>query len=169
MKSLLGLIFFIVGTLHGEHLFLIPDESGHALHHLKQGIGSAEDGLILITPTLQNRTLEKALQKAAQNGVSVTLVTGGHPDDNAAALVRFSGIDYRIAKGLRHEDDQGVLALSLLIVDNRLACLSTLPFDQDALKQDIGAVDCTDTPETIANYRMLAKPILERSVSYLKP
>ena len=169
MKSHLALIFFIVSALYGEPLFLAPDESDHALHHLKQGIASAENEVIVITPKLQNRTLAKSLQKAAQKSVPITLVTGGLPGDDAAGLVRFAGIDYRIVKGLRHEEKQGILTLSLLLVDDRLACLSTLPFARDALKQDIGVVECRTDPDTVARYRLLTQPILERSVSYLNP
>ena len=167
--GLVPMLLLLASLLHGAPSFFMPDEADDALAHLHKRIAAARHTLTLITPQFHSRELERAVVKAVERGVSVTLVTSGSDADHGASLVRFRGVAYRIAHGQLVDDYDGALALTFMIVDDAYACSSSLPFRSDAFSHDIGLLECSDAPPRLATYRDAAKRIIERSRPYLQP
>jgi hypothetical protein len=167
MKYLLTLILLYTAPYASERLFFLPDEADDALYQLKETIASAQTRLLIITPEITSRSIEKALTKAAKRGVAITLVTSGKKDDSAAALVRFASVDYRIVHGLQTDYQNGELAITLIRSDDRLQCTTPLPLSDKNLEHDIALLRCTD--RLSAMERDYSERIIQRSSAYLIP
>ena len=148
--------------------FLLPDAMDDALEHLVVQIDTAHRQIILATPSLKTHTLTKALERAVERGVALTLITSGS-DDDANALVRFENVDFRVIDGLRSDTYSGSLSVSLLSVDASLACSISMPLSQDELSHSIGLVECSRQASLLRRYAAYLATMRERSRGYLRP
>lgn len=167
MKYLAAILFFCSAVFASEPPFFLPDEADDALYRLKRTIGASQSRLLVITPKIKSRTLEKALSKAAKKGLPITLVTSGKTDDAAAALVRFDSVDYRIVKGLQTDYRNGALALTLIRSDDRFQCVTSLPLTDEAFEHDIALLQCDSKLSSLE--REHTDRIVQRSTPYLIP
>ena len=167
MKYLPAILFISTVLLATPRSFFLPDEADHARYHLKQAIAAAQSSILLISPKIKSRSIEKALSKAAKRGVAVTLVTSGKTDDAAAALVRFGSVDYRIIKGLQTDYRSGELTYTMIRIDDRLQCMTSLPLSDEHFEHDIAQLRCSK--KLTVTDREYSDRILQRSKPYLIP
>lgn len=169
MKILLLQLLVINALLHGSPLFLTPDEADDATHHLRTLIASAQNSVLIITPSFDPGLFKQALLKAINHGVSVRLVTSANAPESGAGLARFRHVDYRTVTGLDTPYKRGSLSLSLVISDNQDACIATMPLTRLNTEHDLGIVQCSSETGPVKHYHEYAKRILERSQPYLVP
>ena len=167
MKPLIFATVFVCSLFGASETFLLPDNTADALYGLKKAIGSAEKNITLITPDLQSPTIKKALVNVLEHNVFVTIITQkGEPGD-AVSLVQFRQMEVMGVQGLHSDYESGRLMLSLLIIDNRQTCISTIAFNERMMKHHIGIIECTDDPKRLKSYQNYATTLKERADPYL--
>jgi hypothetical protein len=168
-QPILWLLLGLSASLAAAPSFFMPDETDDALYQLETLIDSAQKHLLIITPELDKALWDRPLGRAAARGITVTLVTTGEESDGGTALVRFKGIDYRNVSGLQSPSRSGLLAMTLLIVDDTAVCTTALPLLRSHFEHDLGVLECYGDAESLLRYNSYAERILARSKAYLQP
>ena len=70
--------------------------------------------------------------------------------------------------GLQGDHLSGKMSTSLILIDQKEACLCTVALDEQAMRQDIGFLECTREPQRVKTYLRHAKTLKARSRKYLK-
>lgn len=168
MKPILLTLLLVRTCLAASEIFLLPDNTTDALYFIAKSIASAEHNITIITPDLKSKSIRKSLSKNFQKGVFSTIITKELPLDDAAYLAQFKPIKVMIIKGLQSDYRQGRLKLSILLVDEKYACISTVAFNEEIMGQDIAIIECTSDPQRLKHYRHIIKTLLGRSNDYLQ-
>lgn len=154
--------------MNADESFILPDNTSDALYFLKRNIDSANKELTIITPHLKSQKLRNSLEKSSAKGVHVTIITHSEPIGDAAYLAQFKDIDVNIIQGQQSDHQKGRLALSLLLIDNKYACISTSAFDERLMRHDIALIECTSDSQRLRHYTDIIETQLRRSKSYLQ-
>jgi sugar-specific transcriptional regulator TrmB len=168
MKLLLSVLLLTITALNASEIFLLPDNETDALYFLKKHIASAEKSITIVTPELNSKTIRKNLQKSFDKGIVSTIITRENPVDDAAYFAQFAQVKVLIAKGLQSDYRRGGLSLSMLIVDEKHACISTAAFNEETMRHDVAVLECTDDPQRLKHYLGILKTLLGRSGTYLQ-
>lgn len=167
MKPILLTLLLMHTCLVASEIFLLPDNTTDALYFMAKSIASAEQNITIVTPDLHSNSIRKSLPKSFKKGAYSTIITQELPIDDAAYLAQFKPIKVMIIKGLQSDYRQGRLRLSMLLVDEKYACISTVAFNEEIMRQDIAMIECTSDPQRLKHYMHIVKTLIDRSDNYL--
>lgn len=162
------ILILIYSLMSATETFILPDNTSDALYYLKRNIDSVNKELTIITPHLKSRTLRNSLEKSSAKGMHVTIITQQEPMSDAAYLAQFKHIDINIIHAQQSDHQKGRLALSLLLIDKKYACISSSAFDEGAMRHDIALMECTGDTQRIRHYTDIVETQLRRSKPYLQ-
>ena len=168
MKLIILSTFFLLTLVHASESFLLPDQTPDVLHKLSTLIRSAKKTIVLVTPELRSNILKKSLVKAVKRSMGITIITSAETIADAAYLAQFNKTGILTLRGLQTDTHEGQLRLSLIMIDNRRACIATLPFNEQAMRHDVAMASCTDDPEQLSRYHAYIATLLSRSAPYLQ-
>lgn len=168
MKPMLLTLLLMYTCLIASEIFLLPDNATDALYFLKKSIASAEQNITIITSDLKSNAIRKSLPKSFKKGVSTTIITKEHSMDDAAYLAQFKQIKVMVTKGVQSDYRQGRLKLSMLLVDEKYACISTVAFNEQKMRQDVAIIECSSDPQQLKHYIHILKTVISRSSAYLQ-
>ncbi len=154
--------------MNAAESFILPDNTSDALYFLKRTIDSVDKEVTIITPHLKSQRLRNSLEKSSAKGIHVTIITQQEPMGDAAYLAQFKHIDVNIIQGQQSNHQKGRLAISLLLIDKKYACISTSAFDELLMRHDIALIECTDDTQRLRHYTDIIETQLKRSKSYLQ-
>ncbi len=167
MKRLLLIFMLLSCYLRASEIFLLPDHTTDALHTINSLVKKSQHEILIISSSLQSKKLERSLKKLAHSGISITLILGKKNAFSASSLQQYQSVEIKTLNGLQSDKEQGKLSTTLIIVDKREACLSSVTLNEDAMRHDIGFVECSSDPQRLKTYLRHAQTLKERAKSYL--
>ncbi|MEA3373854.1 MAG: hypothetical protein U9Q62_09210 [Campylobacterota bacterium] len=168
MKHLLLIILFTPFYLNASEIFFLPDHTTDALYTIDTTLKNSQKELLIITAALQSEKIEKRLKKLAISGVKTTLIISNEHAFKASKLLQYRHIDLRTIDGLQSAHKAGEITTTLILSDQKELCLCTAALDEQAMRHDIGFLECTREPQRVKTYLRHAQTLQKRSKSYLK-
>jgi hypothetical protein len=165
MKSFAAALLILPVSLLATEHYLFPDQESDASHTLKQKILRAEEKVVLVSSVLSDKVLVKAVEKILQRGRHVTFVTAS--ERQASYFAKYRNIDVRVMRKLS-SDSTRTLELNYMLLDDEELCLSTLPFDDEMMRNNTGTMQCTVESEPVRFYRRVTETLAARSSGYLE-
>jgi hypothetical protein len=162
-----GLRLLLVPVLlYSTEHYLLPEQCSDARHTLKQKILRVDKEMFLVTAALRDKALVTAVEKALQKGRRLILVTTS--PHLASFFAKYRNTEVRVLKRSSAGTESADLRLNYLLLDDTELCLSTLPFEREAMRSRIGTMQCTLDPETVRFYRRVCQTLAARSFCYLE-
>jgi len=139
---LLKLLVFIPIFLFSMDFFPLPDEAYHFNDTLNTSLQNAQTEILIITPYINNYSLQKALKKAAKHGVKVTIINakGNNEVDKTSQLSLYKNISVYTLKS------EAALKGSTVCIDNSTLVLLSTALDFKVLKRDYGFATVNQSP-----------------------
>ena len=125
-------------VLFADTLFLMPHQWHDARHRIAEMFRRTPGHLTIVTDTLQDTVLRRALQKRIETGAAVTLMTSSNK--TAAHWAIYRNLDACVLTTLRP------LGYSLCVTDKAESCLFTNPLSTEEFRSS-GMMHCADSAE----------------------
>ena len=165
MKLLLTTFLFTF-SLFSQTLYLLPDEYNNVVHYLTQEIEKAEKTIFILTHSLNNYELKKSLQKVAEHGIKIKLISSA--DDQKKQLALYKNIKTYLLEPIQSSLLNGEISTTLIIIDNKLICRLSTPLETTQMKHNIDIFTCKDNKEFIDEIHDSLTLLMKRSKPYLE-
>ncbi len=162
MKKLIPTWLLFLSVVYGNSFFLLPDQSSDALYALKQKIKAAQNSIVLITPFALDKSLRKAIIKRLPYLDTFTLITSSEKIAGSFAIYKNSDVK------LLRSDNVHNLQMTLLLIDERHGCLSSVGLIKNITRSQTGIITCSSTSEEIDFYQSVIRRLDLRSDAYFK-
>ena len=160
MIKLITLILTITITNANILPFLLPDEGSHFNHHLQSLLKNAQKEIVVIAPSMNYPSLNKAITHALAHGGHLTLIVS-KPLGDPLRLVAYDGVTlYTYAPR--------ALTDTLILIDNTYICHLGGALSEKSLGDTITNAWCSDEPSLILTTQKEITTLLKRSKPYLQ-
>jgi sugar-specific transcriptional regulator TrmB len=162
MKPLL-IIFLFTFSLFSQSIYLLPDEYDDIIYHLSKEIDKAEKVVFILTNEFNNYELKKTLLKAAKRGIKITIISS--PNKGKKQLALYKNIQTYLLKPIQSSILDGRVAITLIIIDDKLTCTLATPLETTQMKHNIDIFTCKEYTDDIQS--SITK-LIKRSQPYLE-
>ena len=156
MKKVVFIWIVFVSTLYAADSFLLPDQYNDALYRLKQKILSANKSLVILSAFPIDNALRYAIKKRLSHHVSFELITSSQTEAASFAVYQNTHIH------LLRSPNMQQMHMTLLLLDDKEACFSSVALNTTAMRHEIGILQCGTTidfyQQAIAKLRRRCDP-----------
>ena len=159
IKLLLSLFF--LGTAYGaQNVYLFPDQKNDFMHRFAENLRRSEGPVLVLTPSLNAPEFKKSLLKKVRSGTPIELVVSC-PDGDPVSIVQYAQVDLFVYSARPMNG-------SVVVFDDRHACILALPLDEARMGDEASIGRCTEDPSEIVALKNRFLLVKKRSVPYLK-
>jgi len=156
---LIGLMILGITVFANEH-YLLPEQKSDLMRTLKLKIERAHT-ITIITQKLDSSMLSRSIEKSLRNHAKLLLITTDL--STASYYAKYKNVTIKVPTA-QHLSE--TFTLNILLIDESDICISSLPFDENILKREIGQVICTTDSEDIRFGEEITKKFIERFEAY---
>ena len=146
MRPYISLTFafsILFTTLQANEYYLMPEQKSDLMQTLKRKVARAHT-LSVITTDLESPILSKGIEKLLKKEYPFILVTPSR--SSAAYYAKYKNTKVYLPPSQRPLEHFNI---NILIIDKSDICISSLPFNEQLLRQAQGIVRCTTAKEEV--------------------
>lgn len=151
-------LLLLAATLAAETAFLLPHAWQDARHRIFRLIGDGETELVVITQTLDDPSLRRALKKALGKARPIRLLTPSA--ESAAAWAPYRNMEVCLLPNSGPEP----LGFSLIAASEGEACFLSLPLSRVQFQSHAGIMHCSESGE----YRKVIETLRNECTPYFR-
>jgi len=156
---LLPLILLTISLAANEH-YLLPEDKSSVMRTLKLKIERAHT-ITIITQKLDAPTLSRSIEKRLRSQAHLLLITTDLT--TASYYAKYKNVQVKVSTSQRLSK---MFTLNILLIDNSDICFSSLAFDENILRREIGQLICTTDAEEIKFGEEIREKFLVRFEEY---
>jgi len=158
--------FLFTFSLFSQTLYLLPDEYNNVIRYLTQEIEKAEKTILVLTDEFNNYELKKSLLQAAKRDIKIKLISA--QNDQKSHLALYKNIETYIFLPIQSPIENGKIAITLIIIDNKLTCKFSSALKTAQMKHNTDIFTCKDDKEFTTAIENSISPLIKRSRLYLE-
>lgn len=172
MKIIFFTLLFSLTLQSFDSLYFIPDEGKEAEKKLVSLFSKAKKRIDIAAYTFTNKTLLKALKKAAKRGVIITVISD---KKNLSRKDRYSVIPHlaalknihvKLLSGKPLKNRNGQMHIKLALIDQKIASFGSANFSYSGFYKNYEILYMTDKKETVTKLNDYFETLLLRSTPY---
>ena len=167
MKTVFALLGLCFNALAIE-LFLLPDHGSDALYFFNQTIKKSTSEVTLLSREIDSESLEKSIVDLAKREIGITIVVAPEHAPDISYPAQYRTVTLKTLAGLDNGNRTGRIEGSLIISDDREACLSSTSLTQQGFRQNVAIAECYIDDQHLKSFRRHADTLVARAKAYLE-